>query len=75
MEDSSSHDYRVWTRKRSKMLEKERAKYIAQWKAEAKAEADNYKMEKAFFRFSLYYLFLHFGALVADSALRSAGLL
>ncbi len=40
---------------------------------EAVAEADEYKVEKAFFRFSLYYLFLHFGALVADSALRTGG--
>ena len=42
---------------------------------EAMAEADNYKVEKAFFRFSLYYLFLHFGALVADAALGTGGLL
>ena len=42
---------------------------------EADAEADDYKVEKAFFRFSLYYLFVHFGALVADAALRSGGLI
>jgi protoheme IX farnesyltransferase len=40
---------------------------------EAAAEADGYKVEKAFFRFSLGYLFLHFGALLADAALRSLG--
>ena len=40
---------------------------------EAAAEADNYKAEKAFFRFSLGYLFLHFGALLADAVLRSFG--
>ena len=40
---------------------------------EAAAEADSYKVEKAFFRFSLGYLFLHFGALLADAALRSLG--
>ena len=40
---------------------------------EAMAEADNYAVEKKFFRFSLYYLFLHFGALVFDYSLRSAG--
>ncbi|MEQ9041409.1 MAG: heme o synthase [Silicimonas sp.] len=40
---------------------------------EASAEADGYTVEKKFFRFSLYYLFLHFGALVADLSLRSAG--
>ncbi len=33
---------------------------------ETAAEADGYRAEKRFFRFSLYYLFLHFGALVAD---------
>ena len=40
---------------------------------EVMAEADNYAVEKKFFRFSLYYLFLHFGALVFDYSLRSAG--
>ncbi len=38
---------------------------------EAAAEADGYRTEKAFFRFSLYYLFLHFGALLVEAALRS----
>ena len=33
---------------------------------EAQAEADKYKVEKAFFRFSLLYLFVHFLALLAD---------
>ncbi len=41
---------------------------------EAMAEADNFAVEKAFFRFSLYYLFGHFGALLADAALRTWGL-
>ncbi len=41
---------------------------------EAVAEADKYKVEKAFFRFSLIYLFAHFAALLADAALRAAGL-
>ncbi|MBV0911303.1 heme o synthase [Anianabacter salinae] len=40
---------------------------------EGLAEADNYKVEKTFFRFSLYYLFAHFGALLADAALLRAG--
>lgn len=35
---------------------------------EATAEADGYKVEKKVFRFSLYYLFLHFGALLGDLA-------
>jgi heme o synthase len=39
------------------------------------AIADGYKVEKAFFRFSLLYLFLHFGALLADAALLRAGVL
>ena len=42
---------------------------------EVMAEADDYSVEKKFFRFSLYYLFLHFGALVADLTLRAAGVL
>jgi len=41
---------------------------------ETQAEADNYTTEKAFFRFSLLYLFLHFGALLAEAALRPFGL-
>ncbi len=35
---------------------------------EAQAEADRYAAEKRFFRFSLTYLFLHFGALLAQAA-------
>jgi heme o synthase len=41
---------------------------------EAMAEADKYVVEKAFFRFSLLYLFLHFAAFLAEAALKSAGL-
>ena len=40
---------------------------------EAAAEADKYAVEKGFFKFSILYLFLHFGALLADAALRTAG--
>ena len=40
---------------------------------EVMAEADNYKVEKAFFKFSLYYLFAHFGALLIDASLRLGG--
>ncbi len=37
------------------------------------AEADNYaRREEAFFRFSLLYLFLHFGAFLVEAALQSA---
>ena len=43
-------------------------------RAEAVAEADAYAIEKRFFRFSLYYLFLHFGALLVDAGLRSWGM-
>ncbi len=42
---------------------------------EAAADADNYAVEKKVFRFSLYYLFLHFGALLADAALRAFGVM
>ncbi len=41
---------------------------------EATAEADGYAAEKKFFRFSLLYLFLHFGALLVDATLLRAGL-
>jgi protoheme IX farnesyltransferase len=41
---------------------------------EAVAEADNYAVEKAFFRFSLYYMFLHFVAFLAEAALKTQGL-
>ncbi|RHZ97550.1 protoheme IX farnesyltransferase [Cereibacter sphaeroides] len=41
---------------------------------EAQAEADRYRVEKGFFRFSLYYLFLHFGAILAEAALKPYGL-
>lgn len=45
------------------------------WKRdEAMAEADNYAVEKSVFRFSLYYLFLLFGAFLAEAALRPYGL-
>ncbi|MEJ6389349.1 heme o synthase [Gymnodinialimonas ulvae] len=37
---------------------------------EAMAEADEYAVEKKVFRFSLFYLFLHFGALLADALWR-----
>ena len=40
---------------------------------EVMAEEDNFKVEKAFFRFSLYYLFAHFGALLVDYALKAGG--
>ena len=38
------------------------------------AEADNYATEKRVFRLSLMYLFLHFGALLADDTLARLGL-
>jgi protoheme IX farnesyltransferase len=41
---------------------------------EVVAEADKYKVEKAFFRFSLLYLFLHFGAFLAEAGLKTYGL-
>jgi protoheme IX farnesyltransferase len=47
---------------------------VAVWRRdEAAALADNYAAEKKAFRVSLSYLFLHFGALLADAGLRAAG--
>jgi protoheme IX farnesyltransferase len=40
---------------------------------DADADADNYAVEKQVFKVSLYYLFLHFGALLAEAALRASG--
>ena len=40
---------------------------------DAAAEADNYAVEKRVFKISLYYLFLQFGALLAQAALRPYG--
>ncbi len=41
---------------------------------EVVAEADKYKVEKQVFRFSLLYLFLHFGALLIEAALHPYGI-
>jgi protoheme IX farnesyltransferase len=41
---------------------------------EAQAQADRYAVEKAVFRFSLLYLFLHFAAFLVEAALRPYGL-
>ncbi len=41
---------------------------------ETQSEVDGYKTEKAFFRFSLYYLFLHFGLLLVEATLRGLGI-
>ena len=41
---------------------------------EEMAEADNYLVERKFFRLSLYYLFLHFGAILIEASLRGWGL-
>ena len=40
---------------------------------EVAAEADDYAVERKFFKLSLIYLFVHFLALLADAALRVAG--
>ncbi|WP_458789897.1 heme o synthase [Yoonia sp. MH D7] len=40
---------------------------------DAAADADNYTVERQVFKVSLYYLFLHFGALLAQAALRPYG--
>ncbi len=41
---------------------------------EVDAEADNYAVERKFFRLSLYYLFLHFGAILIEGSLRAWGI-
>jgi protoheme IX farnesyltransferase len=41
---------------------------------EVMAEEDNYLVERKFFRLSLYYLFLHFGAILIEATLRPYGL-
>lgn len=41
---------------------------------EVQAEADKYAVEKQVFKFSLLYLFLHFGAFLAEAALKPYGL-
>ena len=38
------------------------------------SEADNFLVERKFFRLSLWYLFLHFGAILVEATLRSYGL-
>jgi protoheme IX farnesyltransferase len=39
---------------------------------EAQSEADGYKVEKRFFRLSLWYLFLHFGVILVEALLPAA---
>ncbi|ATG34715.1 protoheme IX farnesyltransferase CtaB [Phaeobacter piscinae] len=38
------------------------------------SEADNFKVERSFFKLSLLYLFLHFGAILAEAVLKPYGL-
>ena len=45
-----------------------------QRRPEIQAEADAYRVEKSFFRFSLVYLFVSFSALLVESALKTYGL-
>jgi len=42
-------------------------------RGERDSEADGYRVEKSAFRFSIYYLFLHFVALLAEATLRQSG--
>ena len=41
---------------------------------EVQSEADGYATEKKLFRFSLWYLFVHFGAFLVEAALKGAGI-
>jgi heme o synthase len=48
---------------------------IAVWRRDdAAADADRYLAERRAFKLSLTYLFLHFGALLAEAALRAGGI-
>lgn len=48
---------------------------ISIWRrSDAQCDADNHKREKSFFALSLLYLFLHFGAILAEVALAPYGL-
>ena len=48
---------------------------FAIWRRDDEASsADDHKRERSFFRFSLMYLFLHFGAILAEVALAPYGL-
>jgi protoheme IX farnesyltransferase len=48
---------------------------VAIWRRdEVMAEADNYAAERRFFKLSLLYLFLHFGAILAEAGLQRFGL-
>ncbi|MBY6081954.1 heme o synthase [Ruegeria arenilitoris] len=42
-------------------------------RTEDDAEVDNFKVERSFFRLSLLYLFLHFGAILAEALLKPYG--
>jgi len=42
-------------------------------RSEAVAQGDSYRAEKSFFRFSILYLFLTFGALLAEASLKFYG--
>ncbi len=43
-------------------------------RSEDDAEADNFKVERGFFKLSLLYLFLHFGAILVEALLKPYGL-
>ena len=51
-----------------------RGAWIIANRDEGDARADKYRTEKRFFAFSLLYLFLHFGAILAEAALRPWGM-
>ena len=43
-------------------------------RTEEDSEADNFKVERSFFKLSLLYLFLHFGAILVEALLKNYGL-
>ena len=51
-----------------------RGAWIISRRTEEDAEADNFGAERSFFKLSLLYLFLHFGAILAQALLKPYGL-
>ncbi len=51
-----------------------RGAWVISRRTEEDSEADNFKVERAFFKLSLLYLFLHFGAILTEALLKPYGL-
>eukprot|EP00934_Nitzschia_sp_Nitz4_P006878 Nitzschia sp. Nitz4//scaffold17_size182527//147575//151746//NITZ4_001877-RA/size182527-snap-gene-0.302-mRNA-1//-1//CDS//3329539409//6868//frame0 len=64
-EEAANYDYRRWTKKRARMLEKERAKLIEQWKEEAKVQAEMHRKEMEANRCDRLFMRLLWGKLLS----------